>query len=115
MPSGRIRFVARGDDVISSSGYRIGPAEIEDCLLGHPAVRLAGVVGQEDATRGQGVVAFVELMPGQPGSEDLQQDIRAHVAARLARYEAPREVRFVKALPMTTTGKIQRAVLRSWL
>ena len=112
---GRLRFVGRDDDIISSGGYRIGPGEIEDCLLTHPAVSLAGVVGAPDELRGERIVAFVQLAPGAEPSEALAQELAAHVGARLARHETPREVRFLDALPMTTTGKIIRHALRGRL
>ncbi|SEV95573.1 acetyl-CoA synthetase [Cognatiyoonia koreensis] len=111
-PDGRIRFVGRDDDLISSGGYRIGPAEIEDCLLTHPAVQMAGVVGKPDALRGEVVTAFVQLVPGKTGSDALAAEIAAHVKGRLAAYEYPRDVRFIETMPMTTTGKIIRAELR---
>ncbi|WP_373636910.1 AMP-binding protein [Yoonia sp. BS5-3] len=110
--SGRIRFIGRDDDIISSGGYRIGPAEIEDCLLTHPAVQLAGVVGQPDPIRGSIVAAFIQLAAGFVGSDQLAKDIAGHVKARLAAYEYPRVIRFIDDMPMTTTGKIIRANLR---
>ncbi len=110
--SGRIRFVGRDDDVINSGGYRIGPAEIEDCLLTHPAVRMAGVVGMPDPTRGEIVAAYIVLGDGHVGTETLAADIARHVKSRLAAYEFPRAVRFVSEMPMTTTGKIIRSALR---
>jgi len=115
MPSGRLRFVGRDDDVIGSSGYRIGPAEIEDCLLTHPAVQLAGVVGAPDPTRGEVVAAFIELAEGFAASDALATEIADHVKTRLAAYEYPRIVRFIDAMPLTTTGKIIRADLRARL
>jgi len=111
-PSGRIRFIGRDDDIITSGGYRIGPAEIEDCLLTHPAVQMAGVVGKPDALRGEVVAAYIKLAADVPGSDTLAQEIAAHVKSRLAAYEYPRVIRFVDAMPMTTTGKIIRADLR---
>lgn len=111
-PSGRIRFIGRDDDIISSGGYRIGPAEIEDCLLTHPAVQLAGVVGKPDPIRGSIVAAYIQLADGFDGSDDLANDIAAHVKTKLAAYEFPRVVRFIDDMPMTTTGKIIRADLR---
>ena len=110
---GRFVFVGRDDDVISSAGYRIGPAEIEDCLLTHPAVHLAGVVGQPDALRGHIVAAFVTLAEGHAASAALAEDIAGHVKKRLAAYEYPRAVHFIDDMPMTTTGKIIRADLRA--
>jgi len=110
--SGRIQFVGRDDDVINSAGYRIGPGEIEDCLLTHPAVQLAGVVGAPDDMRGERVTAFVTLADGQTETEALAFDIQTHVKSRLAAYEYPREIHFTDDMPMTTTGKIIRAELR---
>ncbi|MFO8125325.1 AMP-binding protein [Yoonia sp.] len=112
-PTGRFRFIGRDDDIISSGGYRIGPAEIEDCLLTHPAVQLAGVVGKPDPIRGSIVAAYIQLAQGFDGSDDLANDIAAHVKTRLAAYEFPRVVRFIDDMPMTTTGKIIRADLRA--
>lgn len=111
-PSGRIRFIGRDDDIISSGGYRIGPAEIEDCLLTHPAVQMAGVVGKPDDIRGSVVAAYVKLAGGFTGSDTLAEEIAAHVKTRLAAYEYPRVIRFIDDMPMTTTGKIIRATLR---
>jgi acetyl-CoA synthetase len=110
--SGRIRFVGRDDDVISSSGYRIGPAEIEDCLLTHPAVKMAGVVGKPDEVRGSIVAAFIELADGYEAHDALADEIATHVKNRLAAYEYPRVIRFINDMPMTTSGKIIRAELR---
>ena len=111
--TGRIRFIGRDDDVISSAGYRIGPAEIEDCLLTHPAVQLAGVIGAPDAIRGQAVWAYVLLVDGFAPSDTLADEIAAHVKSRLSAHEYPRAVRFIDVMPMTTTGKIIRAALRA--
>jgi acetyl-CoA synthetase len=113
-PTGRIKYVGRDDDVISSAGYRIGPGEIEDCLTGHPAVRLAGVVGRPDALRGSAIIAFVSLTEGYAPSDALADEIAGHVKTSLAAHEYPREVRFTQEMPMTTTGKIIRATLRDW-
>ncbi|MGH6893271.1 MAG: acyl-CoA synthetase [Dongiaceae bacterium] len=112
--AGWIRFVGRDDDVITSAGYRIGPGEIEDCLLGHAAVRLAGVVGKPDAARTEIVKAYVVLKEGYAPSEALALDIQTHVKTRLAAHEYPREIAFVAELPMTATGKIIRRELRAW-
>ena len=110
---GWIKFVGRDDDVITSAGYRIGPGEIEDCLLGHPAVRLAGVVGKPDAQRTEIVKAYIVLKEDRVPSDALAREIQAHVKTRLAAHEYPREIAFVDALPMTTTGKIIRSELRA--
>jgi acetyl-CoA synthetase len=109
---GYLWYQGRSDDVIKSAGYRIGPAEIESCLVKHRAVANAAVIGKPDETRGAIVKAFVVLQPGFAGSEKLIEDIQAHVRGRLAPYEYPREIEFIAALPMTTTGKVQRKELR---
>jgi acetyl-CoA synthetase len=109
---GYLWYQGRSDDVIKSAGYRIGPAEIESCLVKHPAVLNAAVIGKPDATRGAIVKAFVVLQPGRQPSAHLIEEIQAHVRGRLAPYEYPREIEFIEALPMTTTGKVQRKELR---
>jgi len=105
-------FVGRDDDVITSSGYRIGPGEIEDCLIRHPAVALAAVVGKPDPMRTEIVKAFVQLKPGVIPSETLAAEIQNFVKTHLAAHEYPREVAFVDSMPMTTTGKVIRRLLR---
>ena len=105
-------FVGRTDDLITSAGYRIGPAEIEDCLMKHPAVALAAAIGVPDALRTELVKAFLVLKPGRAASADLAREIQEFVKVRLAAHEYPRLVEFVDALPMTTTGKIIRRALR---
>lgn len=110
---GFIRFVGRNDDVITSAGYRIGPGPIEDCLLGHPAVRMAAVIGVPDATRTEIVKAFIVLNAGYAASDALVKEIQAHVRTRLAAHEYPRAIAFVDSLPMTATGKIVRRELRT--
>lgn len=109
---GYLHYVGRDDDVITSAGYRIGPGEIEDCLMTHPAVALAAAIGVPDQLRTQAVKACVVLADGHAASEDLKRSIQNHVKTRLAAHEYPRIVEFVDALPMTTTGKIMRRVLR---
>ena len=109
---GWIFFIGRDDDVITSSGYRIGPAEVEDCLFAHPSVALSAVIGVPDPERTERVKAFIILNEGFEGSDDLARDIQKHVRTRLAAHEYPRDVEFVTELPMTTTGKIMRKVLR---
>jgi acetyl-CoA synthetase len=109
---GYLWYQGRSDDVIKSAGYRIGPAEIENCLVKHPAVANAAVIGKPDATRGAIVKAFIVLQPGEKPSKQLEEDIQRHVRARLAPYEYPKEIEFIDALPMTTTGKVQRKELR---
>lgn len=105
-------YLGRTDDVITSSGYRIGPAEVEDCLLKHQAVAMAAVVGVPDPMRTEVVKAFVVLVSDVQPSDALAGEIQAHVKTRLAAHEYPREIEFVCDLPMTTTGKILRRVLR---
>jgi acetyl-CoA synthetase len=116
---GYFRFAGREDDVISSGGYRIGPGEIEDCLIRHPAIAMAAVIGVPDELRGQRVKAFVVLHEGvvldkgvEPG-EALATEIQNFVKIRLAAHEYPREVEFVDTLPLTATGKIKRKDLRA--
>ncbi len=104
-----LRFVGREDDVITSGGYRIGPAEIEDCLLTHPAVATCGVVGKPDALRTEIVKAYVVLKDDAEVTADRLQD---YVKGRLARYSYPREIAFVDDLPMTVTGKVIRKALK---
>ena len=110
LEDGYIRFVGRDDDVITSAGYRIGPAEIEDCLLTHPAVAPVGVVGKPDSLRTEIVKAYVVL---KPGAEVAAETLREHVKSRLASYSYPREIAFVDALPMTVTGKVIRKDLKA--
>jgi acetyl-CoA synthetase len=105
-------FEGRADDVISSGGYRMGPDEIEQCLMRHPAVALAAAVGVPDETRGEIVKAFLLLGDGADPSPELEADIRAHVRTQLAAYEAPREIEFVDEIPLTVTGKVKRSELR---
>ncbi|WP_305079025.1 AMP-binding protein [Methylobacterium sp.] len=109
---GYVHFVGRDDDVITSSGYRIGPGEVEDCLLRHPAVALAAAVGKPDPVRTEIVKAFVVLRPGHAASDALAAEIQAFVRTRLSAHEYPREIAFRTSLPLTTTGKIIRRVLR---
>jgi len=110
--NGKIKFIGRDDDVIGSAGYRIGPAEIEDCLLRHPAVQLAGVVAKPDEIRGSVVAAYLKLVEEVQPSSELESEIAEFVKTRLAAHEYPRAIRFVDQMPMTTTGKIIRAELR---
>ena len=108
-----IRFVARDDDVITSSGYRLGPAEIEDCLMAHAAVAQVGVTGKPDALRTEIVKAYVVLKPEVEQNSALCEGLKSHVRSRLGKHEYPREIAFVDALPMTVTGKIIRKELRA--
>jgi acetyl-CoA synthetase len=109
---GYIAFVGRDDDVITSSGYRIGPGEIEDCLIRHPAVALAAAVGKPDPLRTEIVKVFIVLKPGVTGSAALAAEIQDFVRQRLSAHEYPREVTFIAEMPMTTTGKVIRRQLR---
>ena len=109
---GFITFVGRDDDVITSAGYRIGPGPIEDCLISHPHVQLAAVIGKADADRSQVVKAFIVLREGVPANDLLKSDLKEWVKARLSRHEYPRQIEFVSDLPKTNTGKIIRRLLR---
>jgi acetyl-CoA synthetase len=110
---GYVRFAGRDDDLITSSGYRIGPGEIEDCLMRHPAIAMAAAVGKPDALRTEIVKAFLVLKPGIEPSEVLTSEVQAFVRNRLSAHEYPREVIYVPELPLTSTGKIIRRELRS--
>jgi acetyl-CoA synthetase len=109
---GYVTFVGRDDDVITSSGYRIGPGEIEDCLIKHPAVALAAVVGKPDPMRTEIVKAFIVLKSGYTASDALAAEVQDFVKTKLSGHEYPREVSFINELPMTTTGKVIRRLLR---
>lgn len=105
-------FHGRADDVITSSGYRIGPGEIEDALLKHDAVQMAAVIGVPDPVRTEVVKAFVIPVSGVTPDEELISELRDSVRSRLAKHEVPKLIEFVDSLPMTTTGKIMRRELR---
>ena len=109
---GYLWYQGRSDDMFKSAGYRIGPSEIENCLVKHPAVSNAAVVPKPDAERGALVKAYVVLAPGFTGDAALVEQLQQHVRGQLAPYEYPKEIEFITALPMTTTGKVQRRVLR---
>ncbi len=109
---GYFTFVGRDDDVITSSGFRIGPGEIEDCLIRHPAVALAAAVGKPDPLRTEIVKAFIVLKKDYAPSEELAAEIQGFVKTRLSGHEYPREVAFIDDMPMTTTGKVIRRLLR---
>ncbi len=109
---GYLWYRGRADDVFKAAGYRIGPSEIENCLVKHPAVLNAAVVPKPDRERGAQVKAFVVLAPGFKGDDALVAQLQSHVKGKLAPYEYPKEIEFIDALPMTTTGKVQRRVLR---
>jgi acetyl-CoA synthetase len=121
---GYLWYQGRADDMFKAAGYRIGPSEIENCLVKHPAVANAAVVPKPDRERGALVKAYVVLAPDYAATRDsmgsamtqwdaeLVAVLQAHVKGRLAPYEYPKEIEFIAALPMTTTGKVQRRVLR---
>ncbi len=112
-PSGHISFVGRADDVITSSGYRIGPFDVESALIEHPAVVETAVIGKPDAERTEIVKAFVVLKSGYEASPELEEELRQHVRKRLSAHAYPREIAFVATLPKTPSGKIQRFILRN--
>ena len=103
-PSGALRFIGRDDDVITSSGYRIGPGEIENCLLGHPSIAMSAVVGKPDALRTEIVKAFVKLNPGYEKTEELKKELQAWVKTRLSAHEYPREVEYIDEFPADHYG-----------
>lgn len=109
---GYVTFVTREEDLIKSSGYRIGPEEVEDALLKHPSVADAGVIGIPDPVRGENTKAYVILKRGHPPTEELKQEIIESSRKHIAVYKLPREVEFVDDLPRTPQGKLLRRVLR---
>ena len=109
---GNYLSIGRVDDLISSGGHRIGPGEIEECLIRHPSVSIAAAIGVPDDVRGEIVKAFVVVAPGTTGSPELVAELQALVRMRLAPYEVPRAIEFVDELPLTVTGKIRRGELR---
>ena len=109
---GYLWFVGRKDDLITSAGYRIGPAEIEDCIMKHPAVSMVAVIGRPDPLRTQIIKAFIVLREPSSASEEKAREIQQFVRDRLAAHEYPREIEFTDNLPMTATGKIMRRTLR---
>jgi acetyl-CoA synthetase len=126
---GYLWYQGRADDMFKAAGYRIGPSEVENCLVKHPAVLNAAVVPKPDTQRGAVVKAYIVLAPdfvasradsaragGQKSLQEFEQklieSIQQHVRGLLAPYEYPKEIEFIDALPMTTTGKVQRRVLR---
>ncbi|MDE0287790.1 MAG: AMP-binding protein, partial [bacterium] len=110
---GYIRFLGRDDDMISSAGYRIGPAEVEESLVRHPQVAEVAVIPSPDPIRGQVVKAVVVLAEGSAGGEELTAELQAQVKTQLAAYKYPRIVEYVDSLPKTTTGKLNRKLLAS--
>ena len=113
--AGNFAYQGRADDIISTAGYRVGPGEIEECLLSHPAVAMAAAVGVPDELRGEAIHAFVVLTEGHCPADELADELRRHVKSRLAFYQYPREITFRAELPLTTTGKIMRRELRDGL
>ncbi len=110
---GHLWFVGRKDDLITSSGYRIGPAEIEDCIMKHPAVSMVAVIGRPDPVRTEIIKAFIVLQEPGNASAETARDIQQFVKVRLAAHEYPREIEFTDSLPMTATGKIMRRELKA--
>ena len=106
-------FVGRADDVILTSGYRIGPFEVESALIEHPAVAESAVVSSPDPTRGEIVKAFVILAPGYESSDELVKELQDYVKNVTAPYKYPRRIEFVPDLPKTVSGKIRRIELRN--
>jgi acetyl-CoA synthetase len=109
---GYLTFLGRDDDVITSAGYRIGPGEVEDFLLSHPAIAQVAVIGLPDELRTERVTAVIVPKPGIVADDALKAEIQHHVRTRLAAHLYPRQVEFTDALPLTATGKIMRGVLR---
>jgi acyl-coenzyme A synthetase/AMP-(fatty) acid ligase len=109
---GNVYFLGRADDVIKSSGYRIGPDEVEAVLMEHKAVALCAVIGAPDAERGQAVKAFVKLRPGHTPSAGLVTQLQERVRSGVGGHAYPRQVEFVDDFPLTVTGKIKRKELR---
>jgi acetyl-CoA synthetase len=109
---GYLWYQGRADDMFKAAGYRIGPAEIENCLLKHPAVLNVAVVPKPDQERGNLVKAYIVLSQGYLPSTALMTELQNHVRGKLAPYEYPKEIEFIEQLPMTASGKIQRRILR---
>lgn len=110
--AGNLFFVGRRDDIISSSGYRIGPTEVENALMSHPAVQECAVVAASDPLRGEVVKACIVLRPGMVGSAELTKALQEHVKSRIAPYKYPRVIEYLPELPRTNSGKISRRLLR---
>ena len=107
-------FVGRNDDLIKTTGYRVSPFEVESVLLEHPAVAEVAVTGIPDSVRGQAIKATVVLNKYFVGSDILVRQLQDHVRSRTAIYKCPRVIEFVDSLPMTISGKIRRALIRTW-
>lgn len=110
---GNVQFLSREDDLIKSSGYRIGPEEIEEALVMHPKVADAGVIGAPDPVIGQKTKAFVALKPGVEGTEELKKELIEFCKGKIAVYKLPREIEFIDAMPRTAVGKLLRRMLRT--
>ena len=106
-------FLGRNDDMIKSSGYRIGPLEVEESLMAHPAVQEVGVIGVPDPIRGARIKAYIVLNSGFEATESLVKELQTHTKRLTAPYKYPREIEFLKALPKTISGKIKRDLLRN--
>jgi len=106
-------FVGRADDIIKTSGERVGPFEVESVLVSHPDIAEAGVIGKPDPLRGEIIKAFVCLKPGRRGSERLKEEIKLFVKKELAGHAHPREIEFIDTLPKTRSGKIVRRLLKA--
>jgi acetyl-CoA synthetase len=113
-PDGYFWFQGRVDDLIITAGENVGPFEVESCLVEHPAVAEAGVIGKPDALRGQIIKAFIALREGYKPSDELKEEIQKFVRQKLAAHAAPREIEFRDKLPKTRSGKIMRRVLKAW-
>ena len=106
-------FIGRADDVIKTSGERVGPFEVESSLVEHPSVVEAGVIGKPDPERGEIIKAFIVLKPGIKGTDALKEELAQHVKKHLAGHAYPREVEFIDKLPKTRSGKIMRRILKA--
>lgn len=106
-------FIGRADDVIKTSGERVGPFEVESALVGYPGVVEAGVIGKPDEVRGEIIKAFVVLKPGVEANDDLKSKLQEHVKKNLAGHAYPREIEFIDKLPKTRSGKIMRRILKA--
>ena len=113
-PDGYFWFQGRVDDLIITAGENVGPFEVESCLVEHPAVAEAGVIGKPDAVRGHIIKAFISLREGYVPSDELKDEIQKYVRQKLAAHAAPREIEFRAKLPKTRSGKIMRRVLKAW-
>lgn len=113
-PDGYFWFQGRIDDLIITAGENVGPFEVESCLVEHPAVAEAGVIGKPDALRGHIIKAFISLREGHKPSDELKEEIQKFVRQKLAAHAAPREIEFREKLPKTRSGKIMRRVLKAW-